>query len=301
MGRRRPRRLRQRRALARRAGPRRRRAPGDPRRQRQRLHDALRDGLQRRVHGRHELLRDRRPRDVPKRDPQVRVALRPDADRPAGRRRSSSTTTARRSTSSTGSCPVLILQGAEDRVVPPAQAEEIVDALWEKRLPHAYLLFPGEDHGFRAAENIIRSFEAELSFYGQVFGFTPATDRADRGRPRARRGAWRPGDPALGAIDAAEWAPSRPRASRPSSSCCSPRRSSRCSPAGIGIPYPILLVARRARPRPSCRACRRWSSSRTSSSSCSSRRSCSGPATSPRPRLQARTCGRSSCSRSGSS
>ena len=72
------------------------------------------------------------------------------------------------------SCPVLILQGAEDRIVAPAQAEQIVDALWEKRLPHAYLLFPGEDHGFRAAENIIRSFEAELSFYGQVFGFTPA-------------------------------------------------------------------------------------------------------------------------------
>ncbi len=72
------------------------------------------------------------------------------------------------------SCPVLILQGAEDRIVPPAQAEQIVDALWEKMLPHAYLLFPGEDHGFRAAENIIRSFEAELSFYGQVFGFQPA-------------------------------------------------------------------------------------------------------------------------------
>jgi dienelactone hydrolase len=72
------------------------------------------------------------------------------------------------------SCPVLILQGAEDRVVPPSQAEEIVDALWEKHLPHAYLLFPGEDHGFRAAENIIRSFEAELSFYGQIFGFAPA-------------------------------------------------------------------------------------------------------------------------------
>jgi dipeptidyl aminopeptidase/acylaminoacyl peptidase len=72
------------------------------------------------------------------------------------------------------SCPVLILQGAEDRVVPPAQAEQIVDALWERRLPHAYLLFPGEDHGFRAAENIIRSFEAELSFLGQVFGFSPA-------------------------------------------------------------------------------------------------------------------------------
>ncbi|HEU4919212.1 MAG TPA: S9 family peptidase [Candidatus Limnocylindrales bacterium] len=72
------------------------------------------------------------------------------------------------------SCPVLVLQGAEDRIVAPAQAEQIVDTLWEKRLPHAYLLFPGEDHGFRAAENIIRSFEAELSFYGQVFGFTPA-------------------------------------------------------------------------------------------------------------------------------
>jgi dipeptidyl aminopeptidase/acylaminoacyl peptidase len=72
------------------------------------------------------------------------------------------------------SCPVLILQGAEDRIVPPAQAEQIVDALWERKLPHAYLLFAGEDHGFRSAENIIRAFEAELSFYGQVFGFTPA-------------------------------------------------------------------------------------------------------------------------------
>jgi len=72
------------------------------------------------------------------------------------------------------SCPALILQGADDRIVPPAQAEQIVDALWERHLPHAYLLFPGEDHGFRSAANIIRSFEAELSFYGQVFGFTAA-------------------------------------------------------------------------------------------------------------------------------
>jgi len=72
------------------------------------------------------------------------------------------------------SCPVLILQGAEDRIVPPTQAEQIVDALWERHLPHAYLLFPGEDHGFRGSAAIIRSFEAELSFYGQVFGFTPA-------------------------------------------------------------------------------------------------------------------------------
>ncbi len=72
------------------------------------------------------------------------------------------------------SCPVLILQGAEDRIVPPAQAEQIVDVLWERHLPHAYVLFPGEDHGFRSAANIIRAFETELSFYGQVFGFDPA-------------------------------------------------------------------------------------------------------------------------------
>jgi len=72
------------------------------------------------------------------------------------------------------SCPVLILQGAEDRIVPPAQAEQIVDALWERRLPHAYILFAGEDHGFRSAANLVRSFEAELSFYGQVFGFEPS-------------------------------------------------------------------------------------------------------------------------------
>jgi dipeptidyl aminopeptidase/acylaminoacyl peptidase len=71
-------------------------------------------------------------------------------------------------------CPVLILQGAEDRIVPPAQAEQIVDVLWERQLPHGYVLFPGEDHGFRSAANIIRSFEAELSFYGQVFGFEPS-------------------------------------------------------------------------------------------------------------------------------
>jgi dipeptidyl aminopeptidase/acylaminoacyl peptidase len=72
--------------------------------------------------------------------------------------------------------PVLVEQGGEDRVVPPSEAERIVDALWERRIPHAYVLFPGEDHGFRGRDAIIRSFEAELSFYGQVFGFTPADD-----------------------------------------------------------------------------------------------------------------------------
>jgi dipeptidyl aminopeptidase/acylaminoacyl peptidase len=72
--------------------------------------------------------------------------------------------------------PVLVEQGAEDRVVPPSEAERIVDALWERRVPHAYLLFPGEDHGFRGRDAIIRSFGAELSFYGQVFGFAPADE-----------------------------------------------------------------------------------------------------------------------------
>jgi dipeptidyl aminopeptidase/acylaminoacyl peptidase len=71
-------------------------------------------------------------------------------------------------------CPVLILQGKEDRVVPLAEAERIVDALWERRIPHGYIAFEGEDHGFRQAGSIIRSFEAELSFLAQVFGFEPA-------------------------------------------------------------------------------------------------------------------------------
>jgi dipeptidyl aminopeptidase/acylaminoacyl peptidase len=72
--------------------------------------------------------------------------------------------------------PVLVQQGADDRIVPPSEAERIVDALFERRIPHAYLLYPGEDHGFRGHDAIIRSFGAELSFYAQVFGFEPADD-----------------------------------------------------------------------------------------------------------------------------
>lgn len=70
------------------------------------------------------------------------------------------------------SCPLILLQGAEDKVVPPNQAELLRDALRAKRLPVAYLLFEGEGHGFRNAANIVRALEAELSFYAQVFGFT---------------------------------------------------------------------------------------------------------------------------------
>jgi len=68
-------------------------------------------------------------------------------------------------------CPVIFFQGAEDKVVPPAQAESMVEVLRLKGLPVAYLLFPGEQHGFRRAESIKRSLDAELYFYSRVLGF----------------------------------------------------------------------------------------------------------------------------------
>jgi dipeptidyl aminopeptidase/acylaminoacyl peptidase len=67
--------------------------------------------------------------------------------------------------------PLAVFQGDEDRVVPPEQAEMMVAALREKGVPHAYLLFPGEQHGFRKAENIRAALDGELSFYAQVLGF----------------------------------------------------------------------------------------------------------------------------------
>jgi dipeptidyl aminopeptidase/acylaminoacyl peptidase len=69
---------------------------------------------------------------------------------------------------------VILFQGLEDEVVPPAQAETMVAALAANGVPHAYLPFEGEQHGFRRAETIVASLEAELSFYAQIFGFTPA-------------------------------------------------------------------------------------------------------------------------------
>jgi dipeptidyl aminopeptidase/acylaminoacyl peptidase len=71
---------------------------------------------------------------------------------------------------------MLVLQGSEDEVVPPAQAELIVAALDARGIPHAYLLYEGEGHGFRRAENIVAAREAELSFYAQILGFEPAGD-----------------------------------------------------------------------------------------------------------------------------
>jgi dipeptidyl aminopeptidase/acylaminoacyl peptidase len=74
------------------------------------------------------------------------------------------------------STPMLVLQGTDDEVVPPSQAELLVAAMRERGVPHAYLLFEGEGHGFRKAETIVAAREAELSFYGQILGFTPAGD-----------------------------------------------------------------------------------------------------------------------------
>jgi dipeptidyl aminopeptidase/acylaminoacyl peptidase len=72
--------------------------------------------------------------------------------------------------------PVLVLQGLDDRIVPPAQAEAIVAALRANHVPHAYLAFEGEGHGFRGADAIRRSLEAREAFLAEVFGYTPADD-----------------------------------------------------------------------------------------------------------------------------
>lgn len=70
-------------------------------------------------------------------------------------------------------CPVLLLQGLDDLVVVPKHAEILARELAEHHIPHAHLAFAGEAHGFRKMETVVASLEAELSFYGQVMGFTP--------------------------------------------------------------------------------------------------------------------------------
>jgi dipeptidyl aminopeptidase/acylaminoacyl peptidase len=72
------------------------------------------------------------------------------------------------------SCPIILFQGLEDRVVPPDQSEEFVAACKAKKLPYAYIAFEGEQHGFRRAPNIRRSIDAEFYFYSRIFGFEPA-------------------------------------------------------------------------------------------------------------------------------
>ena len=72
--------------------------------------------------------------------------------------------------------PLLLLQGLDDKVVPPAQSEVIVKALEQRGVPHAYIAFAGEGHGFRKAANVKRALEAHLSFLAQIFGFEPADE-----------------------------------------------------------------------------------------------------------------------------
>ncbi len=72
--------------------------------------------------------------------------------------------------------PMIVLQGDQDEIVPPAQSEMIVEALEAKGVPVAYLLFEGEQHGFRQAGNIVAALEAELAFFGRILGFTPADE-----------------------------------------------------------------------------------------------------------------------------
>ena len=102
------------------------------------------------------------------------------------------------------SSPVLILQGLDDRVVPPAHAESIVAALARNGIPYAYLAFEGEGHGFRGAHALRRTLEAQLSFLGQVFGFQPA----DAIEPLEIPGlaAWRASHPRRAPVPAASTA-----------------------------------------------------------------------------------------------
>jgi dipeptidyl aminopeptidase/acylaminoacyl peptidase len=74
---------------------------------------------------------------------------------------------------------VIFFQGLEDRVVPASQSEAMVRALERRGLRCAYVAFPGEQHGFRRAENIRTALEGELYFYAQIFGFE--TDVQPRG------------------------------------------------------------------------------------------------------------------------
>ena len=67
--------------------------------------------------------------------------------------------------------PMLLLQGLDDKVVPPSQAEMMVEVLKRKGVPYEYIAFEGEGHGFRKQENIVRAVEAELDFVGKTFGF----------------------------------------------------------------------------------------------------------------------------------
>ena len=69
------------------------------------------------------------------------------------------------------SCPMIIFQGTEDKIVPPSQAEIMAKGLRDKKIPFSLIMYEGEQHGFRQSKNIISSLESELYFYSKVLGF----------------------------------------------------------------------------------------------------------------------------------
>jgi len=69
------------------------------------------------------------------------------------------------------SCPMIIFQGTEDKIVPPSQAEILAKGLRNKKIPYSLVMFEGEQHGFRQSKNIKASLESELFFYSKVLGF----------------------------------------------------------------------------------------------------------------------------------
>jgi len=82
--------------------------------------------------------------------------------------------------------PLLVLQGGEDRVVPPSQAETLVSALVDNDTPYSYIEFPDERHGFRTAAAREAALTAELRFYSTLFDFDPAGDLAPIDLTRGR-------------------------------------------------------------------------------------------------------------------
>ena len=71
------------------------------------------------------------------------------------------------------SCPMIIFQGTEDKIVPPSQAEIMAQGLRDKKIPFSLIMYEGEQHGFRQSKNIISSLESEIYFYSKVLGFKP--------------------------------------------------------------------------------------------------------------------------------
>ncbi|HZX37707.1 MAG TPA: prolyl oligopeptidase family serine peptidase, partial [Streptomyces sp.] len=70
------------------------------------------------------------------------------------------------------SAPFLLLQGLDDVICPPVQCERFLARMAGRGIPHAYIAFEGEGHGFRRAETVVRALESELSLYAQTFGIS---------------------------------------------------------------------------------------------------------------------------------